>query len=118
MSGVFDEPNCRKRLSELTVAVVGLGLIGGSLTKCLREIKAVGRTVGFTLDPNHAKLGVELGVVDVADRVGNDLFLVEDRLPDVHVRRMGADIAGIGVVRHGDVAGAVVVDQLDRAAVV
>jgi len=55
-----------EKLKGLTVSVVGLGLIGGSLTKCLKEQGAVSQTVGFTLDPNHAKLGVELGVVDIA----------------------------------------------------
>ena len=53
-------------LRHLSVAVVGLGLIGGSLTKCLREQGAVAKTIGYTLDPNHAKLGIELGVVDEA----------------------------------------------------
>lgn len=66
MSAVFDEAVCKKRLKELNVAVVGLGLIGGSLTKCLKQEGCVAKTTGFTLDPNHAKLGVELGVVDVA----------------------------------------------------
>lgn len=66
MSGVFDEVGCKEQLKGVTLAVVGLGLIGGSLTKCLKEGSVVARTLGFTLDPNHAKLGVELGVVDVA----------------------------------------------------
>jgi len=55
-----------QELKGLTVSVVGLGLIGGSLTKCLREQGVVSKTVGYTLDSNHAKLGIELGVVDVA----------------------------------------------------
>lgn len=56
----------RDQLKGLSVAVVGLGLIGGSLTKCLKEQGAVAETVGYTLDPNHAKLGIELSVIDRA----------------------------------------------------
>jgi cyclohexadieny/prephenate dehydrogenase / 3-phosphoshikimate 1-carboxyvinyltransferase len=48
------------------LAVVGLGLIGGSLTKCLHGKGFVEQTIGYTLDYHNAQLGVELGVVDVA----------------------------------------------------
>ena len=66
MKPVLEQSACVAELKALTVAVVGLGLIGGSLTRCLKEQSAVAHTVGYTLDPNHAKLGVELGVVDEA----------------------------------------------------
>ena len=66
MKLVPEQSACVAELKVLTVAVVGLGLIGGSLTRCLKEQGAVAHTVGYTLDPNHAKLGVELGVVDEA----------------------------------------------------
>jgi 3-phosphoshikimate 1-carboxyvinyltransferase len=66
MSAEFDDVACKEQLKGLSVAVVGLGLIGGSLTKCLKQQGSVLKTTGFTLDPNHARLGVELGVVDVA----------------------------------------------------
>jgi 3-phosphoshikimate 1-carboxyvinyltransferase len=54
----------RQRIDKL--AVIGLGLIGGSLTLALRNDDFVGESVGYTLDYNNAKLGVELGVVDRA----------------------------------------------------
>lgn len=48
------------------LAVIGLGLIGGSLTKRTRENGFAAHTVGFTRNVNNAKLGVELGVIDEA----------------------------------------------------
>lgn len=48
------------------LAVIGLGLIGGSLTKRCRENGFAAHTVGYTRTFNNAKLGVELGVVDSA----------------------------------------------------
>jgi len=49
-----------------TLAVIGLGLIGGSLTKSLRHAGFAGKTIGYTPRLNDARLGVELGVVDEA----------------------------------------------------
>lgn len=49
-----------------TLAVIGLGLIGGSLTKRIRKNGFAEQTVGYTRNFNNAKLGVELGVVDRA----------------------------------------------------
>ena len=46
------------------LAVVGLGLIGGSFAKGLREGGHCGEVVGFDLDPRSRELAVELGVVD------------------------------------------------------
>ena len=48
------------------LAVIGLGLIGGSLSKALRGSGFVAHTVGYTPRVNDAKLGVELGVVHEA----------------------------------------------------
>lgn len=48
------------------LAVIGLGLIGGSLTKRLRQNGFAAVTVGYTRNPSNAKLGVELGVTDEA----------------------------------------------------
>ncbi len=49
-----------------TVAVIGLGLIGGSLTKALKQCGFARQTIGYTPRINDARLGVELGVVDKA----------------------------------------------------
>lgn len=46
------------------VAVVGLGLIGGSFAKGLREAGVCRDVVGFDPDPHAQQLAVSLGVVD------------------------------------------------------
>nr|WP_232239744.1 bifunctional prephenate dehydrogenase/3-phosphoshikimate 1-carboxyvinyltransferase [Pseudomonas alkylphenolica] len=46
------------------MVVVGLGLIGGSFAKGLRESGLCREVVGVDLDPQSRKLAVELGVVD------------------------------------------------------
>ena len=48
------------------LAVIGLGLIGGSLTKRSRKNGFAAETIGYTRNFNNAKLGVELGVTDTA----------------------------------------------------
>ena len=48
------------------LAVIGLGLIGGSLSKALRTSGFVEKTVGYTPRFNDARLGVELGVIHEA----------------------------------------------------
>ena len=49
-----------------TLAVIGLGLIGGSLAKAAKKSGFVAQTIGYSLNYNEVKLGVELGVVDKA----------------------------------------------------
>ncbi|MEN0107963.1 MAG: prephenate dehydrogenase/arogenate dehydrogenase family protein, partial [Pseudomonas sp.] len=46
------------------LVVIGLGLIGGSLAKGLRESGLCREVVGVDLDPESRRLAVELGVVD------------------------------------------------------
>jgi prephenate dehydrogenase len=48
------------------LAVIGLGLIGGSLARALRSTGEVGRVTAFDTDARQRRLGVELGVVDAA----------------------------------------------------
>jgi len=48
------------------VAVIGLGLIGGSLAAALRENKLAKEVVGFDTRADELALGVELGVIDSA----------------------------------------------------
>ena len=48
------------------LAVIGLGLIGGSLARALRAAEAVSSIVGYDLDPEQRRAAVELGVVDRA----------------------------------------------------
>ena len=46
------------------MAVIGVGLIGGSLARVLREKKGVGEVVGIGRGEANLKRGVELGVLD------------------------------------------------------
>ena len=46
------------------VLVIGLGLIGGSLAKSLREQRACANVVGFDRDQREMKEGLRLGVID------------------------------------------------------
>lgn len=46
------------------LVVVGLGLIGGSFAKGLRESGLCREVVGVDLDPQSRKAAVDLGVVD------------------------------------------------------
>ncbi len=46
------------------LAIIGVGLIGGSLSLALRQAGAVGEVVGFGRNRNNLDKGVELGVLD------------------------------------------------------
>lgn len=46
------------------LCIVGVGLIGGSLARALREAGVVGEIVGAGRDAAHLQLGVDLGVLD------------------------------------------------------
>ncbi|WP_231881299.1 prephenate dehydrogenase/arogenate dehydrogenase family protein, partial [Oleiphilus sp. HI0123] len=48
------------------LAVIGVGLIGGSLAKAARTEGFAAHTCGYSLNHSEAKLGVELGVIDEA----------------------------------------------------
>ncbi|MDP3859592.1 MAG: prephenate dehydrogenase/arogenate dehydrogenase family protein [Stagnimonas sp.] len=49
-----------------SLAVIGLGLIGGSLARALRVAGAVSRISGYDPDQLQRRLAVDLGVVDLA----------------------------------------------------
>jgi len=49
-----------------TLAIIGLGLIGGSLAKAAKRAGFTAHTIGYSLNFSEVKLGVELGVVDAA----------------------------------------------------
>ena len=63
-----------KSLDDFTVAIVGLGLMGGSLALALRERGACRRIVGITRDPETRRAALARGVVDAA---GAELALAE-----------------------------------------
>ncbi len=55
-------------MSAPRLAVIGLGLIGGSLARALRSAHAVEAVAAWDLDPKQRRVAAELGVVDtVAD---------------------------------------------------
>ena len=49
------------------LCVIGVGLIGGSLARALRETGQVGEIVGCSRDPAHLQRAVDLGVIDRFD---------------------------------------------------
>lgn len=51
-------------MTQPALAVIGLGLIGGSLARALRSAGAVERVTAFDTDPRQCRLALELGVVD------------------------------------------------------
>ena len=50
----------------MKLALIGVGLIGGSFAKALRVTGAVRHIVGFDVDPPELRAAVELGVIDEA----------------------------------------------------
>lgn len=53
----------------IRLTVVGLGLIGGSLARALRDAGVVSEIAGYDRDPEQIRLALELGVID---RAGTD----------------------------------------------
>ncbi len=51
-------------LGSLRVAIIGVGLIGGSLAKALRQSGSVARVVGYARRKSVAERALQLGVVD------------------------------------------------------
>ncbi len=60
------------------LAVIGLGLIGGSLARALRAALAVSSISGFDLDAAQAQLALQLGVIDVAASSAADVVAGAD----------------------------------------
>ena len=46
------------------IAIIGVGLIGGSLACALKKINAVASVSGYGRDENNLKKAVSLGVID------------------------------------------------------
>lgn len=70
------------------LAVVGLGLIGGSLARALRAVKAVGTITGYDTDSRQRQRALELGVVDAAPETAleavNNADIVVLAVPVLH----------------------------------
>ena len=105
------------------LCIIGVGLIGGSLARALREAKFVGEIVGASRNADHLQKAVDLGVID---RYDTDLVAaVKDAdmvFVSVPLGAMGAVFdkirAGLGpdcVVTDGGSAKASVVELLRQA---
>lgn len=46
------------------IAIIGVGLIGGSLARALKKVNAVNTVVGYGRDENNLNKAVQLGVID------------------------------------------------------
>ena len=79
------------------LVVIGLGLIGGSFAKGLRERGLFREVIGVDLDPESRRLAVELGVVDrcesdlVAACQGADV--IQLAVPILAMEKMMAELA-------------------------
>ncbi|WP_025127127.1 bifunctional prephenate dehydrogenase/3-phosphoshikimate 1-carboxyvinyltransferase [Pseudomonas sp. PH1b] len=85
------------------LVVIGLGLIGGSFAKGLRESGVCGEVVGVDLDPQSRQLAVDLGVVD---RCEEDLRLacqgadvIQLAVPILAMEKLLALLAGMDLGR-------------------
>jgi len=56
---------------EITVGVVGLGLVGGSAAQKLREVGLAGRIIGYDNNPDHGKEALSLGIIDEFSEVAS-----------------------------------------------
>ena len=85
------------------LVVVGLGLIGGSFAKGLRESGLCAEVVGVDLDPQSCALAVELGVVDRCEAdlatacVGADV--IQLAVPILAMEKMLGLLAGMDLGR-------------------
>jgi prephenate dehydrogenase len=48
----------------MTAAIIGLGLIGGSFARDMRDTGFASRIIGVENNPGHARLAIQLGLVD------------------------------------------------------
>jgi len=103
----------------MTVTVVGIGLIGGSLMLDLRKRKFADRIIGVDTNPQHQNIALLCGIIDEADTLENaiersDIILlctpvdtncsmlpgILDRIAGTSkvVSDMGSTKAGIGAI--------------------
>jgi prephenate dehydrogenase len=59
------------------VAIVGVGLIGGSLALALKEAGVAGRILGFDLDQHNLVQALQLGIIDHACSGVEELFAAD-----------------------------------------
>ena len=83
-------------MTKPSLAVIGLGLIGGSVARALRSAGFAGRITGFDSDPRQGQLAVELGVIDEVAPAANlavrDADIVMLAVPVLHTAEALASI--------------------------
>lgn len=84
----------------MTIAVIGTGLIGGSMALALKDLKVAEKVIGVDASEEHIKKAIELGIIDEAADMNtaveqSDLIIVaipvhsvEEMLPSImdHVK--------------------------------
>jgi len=103
-----------------TLAIVGVGLIGGSIGKAVKERDLAHRVVGIEADAQSAQWAVENGLLDaVSDRVPEDADLVALCVPSDAVASWVIDLADhAGVLFDvGSVKGPIIESVQERGAV-
>src|SRR5438105_13160361 len=67
-----------KDLDGFTIAIAGLGLMGGSLAMALKQYRVGCRSLGADTDPLALRRALELGIIDgvVADEAKVDMFVL------------------------------------------
>jgi prephenate dehydrogenase len=89
----------------MTVTIIGIGLIGGSLGLCLREQGFAERVIGVDANPEHAQKALELSVVD-------EIMAIEDAVRE-------ADLVVVSVpVTSANRVLLEVLDKVDRQVVI
>lgn len=76
----------------MRLALVGVGMIGGSVAAALRRAGAVERAVGFDAQPEAARRGVELGVLDAV------AASVEEAVREADLVVLGVPVGAMGEV--------------------
>lgn len=78
-----------------TLAVVGVGLIGGSLALALKGAGVVGTVIGFDLDRQNLAKALELGIIDTVAASAAELATADVVFLSVPVLAMGKAAAEI-----------------------
>jgi len=77
------------------VAIVGVGLIGGSLALALKEAGVAGHILGFDLDLHNLDQALQLGVIDHACSEAEELFAADLIFLSTPVLAMAAALTAI-----------------------
>ena len=105
------------------LTIVGVGLIGGSLARALKQAGAVKKVIGCGRDEQHLKRAVELGVIDgyemeIANAVtGSDMVVLAVPVGSIETvyKKISAHLADYAVVTDVGSSKGSVVEAVTRA---